>query len=146
MLMDALITEVSQKFGLGPQGDVLVREVLSHVASRPGGIAGLLDKFHAAGLSSLVSSWVGQGENQPLSESQVSQSLGADALDGIARKVGMTGSEVAPAVAFLAPKIIDALTPEGKVPSAAPSHLASFISGLSGGGTADPDAEAGEKS
>lgn len=149
MSIDSMISEVSQKFGLGPQADTLVREVLSHVADRPGGIAGLLDKFHAAGLGGLVSSWVGQGENQPLSEDQLCQSLGSDAIDGIARKVGMTGPEIAPAVAFLAPKVIDHLTPGGNLQNAA-THLASFLSrdtapGPSGDAAPDADDEASGK-
>ena len=131
---DGLIREVADRFGLGPQAGALVREVLRFVSETPGGIAGFLDKFRNAGLAGLVTSWVGKTDNQPLSVTQLEAAVGTGALDGIARKLGLAKSVIAPAAAFLIPKIIDMLTPDGFVPNALPANASTFLAGTAAGG------------
>lgn len=130
---DGLIREVADRFGLGPQAGALVREVLRFITETPGGIAGFLDKFRNAGLGGLVTSWVGKTDSQPLSVMQMESSLGAGALDGIARRLGLAKSVIAPAAAFLIPKIVDLLTPDGFVPNTLPPQASAFLSGGAAG-------------
>lgn len=58
-LFDALINDIAGRFGLGATATGLVREVLSMVVNSPGGIGGFLDRLKSAGLSSAVTSWLG---------------------------------------------------------------------------------------
>ena len=53
-----------------------------------GGLGGLADKFSQAGLGDVLGSWIGGGQNQPISGDQVTQVLGSDALSGIASQAG----------------------------------------------------------
>ena len=48
--------------------------------SQLGGLGGLVEKFQQAGLGDVVGSWIGTGQNQPISADQLSSVLGSDAL------------------------------------------------------------------
>ena len=81
-----------------------------------GGLQGLVDKFHANGLGSIVSSWVGTGQNQAISPQQITQALGSH-VEQIAQKTGAPASAVASQLAALLPNVIDKLTPQGSIPT-----------------------------
>jgi uncharacterized protein YidB (DUF937 family) len=49
-----------------------------------GGLGGLVGKFEQAGLGNVVSSWIGSGQNLPISADQLQSVLGSDAVAGIA--------------------------------------------------------------
>ncbi|NQW03085.1 MAG: hypothetical protein HQ485_03570 [Acidobacteria bacterium] len=44
---------------------------------KSGGLAGLLKQFGAGGLGDVASSWVGSGQNLPVSGSQIASVLGS---------------------------------------------------------------------
>ena len=67
-------------------------------------------------MGGLVSSWIGTGENQPVSGEQIEQTFGSDKIQEIAQKLGISGAEASGGLAALLPQIIDKLTPEGKLP------------------------------
>jgi uncharacterized protein YidB (DUF937 family) len=81
-----------------------------------GGLGGLIDQFKSKGLSDAVSSWISTGENKPVSGEQIQYALGADTIQKIAQKLGITDSEAAKSLATLLPQVIDKLTPNGSVP------------------------------
>jgi uncharacterized protein YidB (DUF937 family) len=81
-----------------------------------GGMAGLLEKFKAAGLGSQVASWVGTGANQPVTGEQVHAALGADQISELAQKFGLPPNIVSGHLAELLPALIDHATPDGQVP------------------------------
>jgi uncharacterized protein YidB (DUF937 family) len=45
-----------------------------------GGLAGLAEQFQRGGLGDVMNSWVGTGENLPVSPDQLGQVLGGDVL------------------------------------------------------------------
>ena len=81
-----------------------------------GGLPGLISKFEKGGLGEVVSSWVGTGQNAPVSGDQITNTLGIDKIKDIASKLGMSDSQASNGLASLIPQIIDKLTPDGKVP------------------------------
>jgi uncharacterized protein YidB (DUF937 family) len=81
-----------------------------------GGLGGLIQLFQSKGLGDIISSWIGTGENQPVSGDQIVDALGSEKIREIAQKLGMSGEDASTSLAALLPKIIDGLTPEGKVP------------------------------
>ncbi len=81
-----------------------------------GGLPGLIENFKAKGLGEVVSSWVGTGENQPVSGDQIEHALGSERIDQIAQKLGIPKEKVSSGLANLLPQIIDRLTPSGRVP------------------------------
>lgn len=98
-----------------------------------GGLGGLVEKFEQAGLGNVVSSWVGSGQNQPISADQLSNVLGSDALSGIAAKLGVDPSEAAGQLAQVLPGLVDHLTPAGQAPQAGlgdSSDLFGMLGGL----------------
>ena len=83
-----------------------------------GGLQGLIAKFQQGGLGDVVSSWVGKGENLPITGEQLSSVLGNDVLAGLASQFGINTSELAGQLSSLLPGVVDKLTPDGQVPTA----------------------------
>ncbi|MET3913731.1 uncharacterized protein YidB (DUF937 family) [Variovorax sp. OAS795] len=81
-----------------------------------GGLGGLVSKFEQAGMGDVIGSWIGKGENQPVSEGQLQDALGGDTIANIASRLGINAQTLLPMLATLLPVLIDRLTPHGKVP------------------------------
>jgi uncharacterized protein YidB (DUF937 family) len=82
-----------------------------------GGLGGLVSKFERAGMGDVIGSWIGKGENKPVSEGQLGNVLGSDVVSNIAQKLGVNVGTALPVLALLLPKLIDCLTPQGQVPA-----------------------------
>lgn len=82
-----------------------------------GGLGGLIAKFKQAGLGDVVGSWVGSGQNQPVSGDQLTNVLGADTMAGLAEKLGMSQDNAASQLSNILPGLIDKLTPQGQAPA-----------------------------
>jgi uncharacterized protein YidB (DUF937 family) len=80
-----------------------------------GGLGGLLGKLQQAGLGDVASSWVGSGQNQPISADQVSGAFGSDVLGNLANQLGLGQDEVASQLSQHLPQVVDHLTPQGQV-------------------------------
>lgn len=81
-----------------------------------GGLGGLIQKFQHAGLGDVVGSWIGSGQNQPVSGEQLGQVLGSDAIGGLAEKLGISPDAAAGQLSAILPGLIDRLTPQGQAP------------------------------
>jgi uncharacterized protein YidB (DUF937 family) len=86
------------------------------VGSKLGGLSGILDKFNVAGMGDKVQSWLGQGDNDPLTGDEVEQALGQDTIKEMAAKTGGSEQEVKSGLAGMIPGLVDKLTPDGGVP------------------------------
>ena len=85
--------------------------------SQHGGLGGLLEKFNQAGMGDAAKSWVGHGENAPISGDQLGQVLGGDMMGDIAAKLGLSHGDASGQLANVLPGLIDKLTPHGQVPA-----------------------------
>ncbi|MDM0111762.1 YidB family protein [Variovorax sp. J22R133] len=94
------------------------------------GLGGLISKFQQAGMGDAVNSWVGTGENQPISGQQLQGALGSDAIAGIASKLGINASTLLPLLATMLPVVINQLTPQGKVPEQGVGNQQDLIGSL----------------
>lgn len=81
-----------------------------------GGLGGLLQQFQQNGLGDAVQSWVGNGENMPISADQLSAVFGGDKIAEIARQAGMSTEDVSGQLASMLPQAVDKLTPNGQMP------------------------------
>jgi uncharacterized protein YidB (DUF937 family) len=97
-----------------------------------GGIEGLSRSFEQRGLGSEVASWIGTGQNRPVTPEQVNQALGSQRVESLASRLGLGKAAGAAAIAALLPVLIDKLTPDGKAPSTA--SLGGRLGGLFGAG------------
>lgn len=132
-IFDSLISEVAEKFGLGDKAGGLLAGLLSLITnSESGGITGFISKFTGAGLGNLANSWISQGENTAITTDQLSSVLGNDTIRNLAEKAGVSPAAATPALAFMLPKVVDSLTPDGVVPTSLPDTIMNYISGLGG--------------
>ena len=132
-IFDSIISEVAGKFGLGDKAGPLLGALLSTItSSEGGGITGFISKFTGAGMGDLVNSWISSGENQPISENQLSSVLGNETINDIASKVNIPTSLASSAMAFMLPNVVDKLTPDGIVPTSLPDTIMNYIGGLTG--------------
>ena len=83
-----------------------------------GGLSGIRDLFQKAGLGEHVDSWIGTGDNQPVSADQIKQALGASGhLGQLAQAAGVSEDEAAQHLTELLPEIVNKLTPQGSIPA-----------------------------
>ncbi len=80
-----------------------------------GGLAGLIKTFEQNGLGGVVASWVGTGQNLPISPEQLQGVIGSAQVQEIARKLGMSPEQASGQLAELLPQVVDKLTPNGTV-------------------------------
>jgi outer membrane protein OmpA-like peptidoglycan-associated protein/uncharacterized protein YidB (DUF937 family) len=139
-MLDGISREAAQRFGLGDKAGLLVTSLLGFIRnSQPGGFTGFVDRFRQAGLGNQLNSWLGKGPNAELEPRQLEQVMGRDNVARIATSAGLSPAGATPALAFLVPKIIDLVTPDGVVPATLPAGLggptgvAAGIAGTAGG-------------
>ncbi len=88
-------------------------------AAAPGGIGPLQQILEQAGLGEQVRSWIGNGQNLPVSGEQIAQALGGSgALSQLASTFGLNENEIASQLAEALPAAVNHLTPQGTLPSA----------------------------
>jgi uncharacterized protein YidB (DUF937 family) len=104
--------------GLGNLGALLpvIAGMLANDGQQ-GGLGGLLEKFNQAGLGEVASSWVGKGENLPISADQLNNVLGSDTIGNIAAQLGIDPAQASGALSQVLPGLIDKLTPQGQAPA-----------------------------
>ncbi len=78
-----------------------------------GGLQQVLSGFQANGLSAQTDSWIGTGENKPISGEDVRKVVAPEELAKIAAQLGVSESEAADAVAQVLPTVVDKVSPEG---------------------------------
>jgi uncharacterized protein YidB (DUF937 family) len=92
------------------------------------GLAGLVQQFEQQGLGHLAQSWVGTGQNLPVSAEQIEQVLGSEKVKELAAKAGVDTTQISSALAQYLPQIINHVTPDGQVPQT--TDLQQSIGGL----------------
>jgi uncharacterized protein YidB (DUF937 family) len=102
--------------GGGTHSD-LVNELIGMLNNQQtGGISGLVEKFSGKGLDDIVNSWVGTGQNLPITPQQIQQVLGSDTIKQFASKMGVNTDQASKQISNLLPKVVDKLTPNGQMP------------------------------
>ncbi|MBL8790642.1 MAG: YidB family protein [Rhizobiales bacterium] len=81
-----------------------------------GSLGGLVDSFRKAGLGEKADSWVGTGENVPVTEPEVERGVGGDVIDELARQTGLPRDELLKRLATVLPGVVDQMTPSGRLP------------------------------
>ncbi len=113
-LLDSILGAVNRQPGDSGGGNPLLG-VLGGLLAQSGGLQGLMNKFSQGGQGGAFSSWVGMGENQAISSDQIQKVIGSDQIDALAAKLGVDPAQASQFLAEYLPKIVDKLTPAGKV-------------------------------
>jgi uncharacterized protein YidB (DUF937 family) len=89
----------------------LVSQALQHV----GGLQGVLDKLHQAGLDKQVASWIANGQNMPVTPDQLRSALNDKQLQQIARSMGLPVDQALQVIAKYLPQAVDQASPNGQL-------------------------------
>jgi uncharacterized protein YidB (DUF937 family) len=84
-----------------------------------GGLGGLVNKLQQGGLGDVVNSWVGSGQNQPVSPGQLGSALGPSILKTVSQVTGLSEDDLTKQLSQFLPGLVDKLTPNGRLPTAA---------------------------
>lgn len=126
-VMGAVTGQAGQPGGLaGVLGGLLANN------SELGGLSGLIEKFKQAGLGDVIQSWIGQGENLPISAEQITQVLGSGTIGNIASQLGIDPAQASNQLAQVLPGLVNTLTPGGEAPQGGLGQ-ASDLMGMLGG-------------
>jgi uncharacterized protein YidB (DUF937 family) len=98
--------------GESPMAAAAVAMINNH----PGGMAGIIQQFHDKGLGDVARSWVGNGQNLPISAEQIQSVLSNEHIQAFAAKAGISPDQASAAIAKYLPMIVDKLSPNGQVP------------------------------
>ncbi|MDQ2747714.1 MAG: YidB family protein [Acidobacteriota bacterium] len=134
-MFDSMISEAGEKFNLGDKAGTVLSALLALITNKnSGGFAGFLAKFNAAGLGDTAASWIGSGSNMPISNEQTESALGAETLRNMADQAGTSYDATTSAAAYMTPRVVDALTPEGVVPPDGDllSRIGGYLTGIGG--------------
>jgi uncharacterized protein YidB (DUF937 family) len=110
------LDQITAKLG-GQQGKDGGVASLQKLVSSSGGLHGLTSKLASSGLGQQVQSWVGHGDNQPVSGSQVQEAMDPGQLNVMAKQAGMSPEETSDHVAQALPDMVDQATPQGQMPA-----------------------------
>ncbi|PZP91721.1 MAG: hypothetical protein DI587_34260 [Variovorax paradoxus] len=81
-----------------------------------GPLDGLAEQFNQAGLGDVLGSWIGTGQNRPVSADQLGQVFGQDRLSELGSQLGMGGGDLASQLSQILPGLVDQMTPQGRMP------------------------------
>lgn len=130
-----LLDSVIGALGGGQQGGggaQLIAQVLQQLGQQGGGngLGGLVEQFTRGGLGDVVQSWVGMGQNLPVSAQQIEQVFGNGQLAQLAQQFGIEPGRLASQLAEQLPGAVDGLTPQGRLPEGGLEDVLGSLSGL----------------
>ena len=141
-LFDSILGAASEKGDASGQVNPMIG-IVGGLLAQSGGLQGLANKFSQSGQGNAFQSWVGMGENQPVSSNQIQSVLGPEQVNAIATRLGVDPAIVSTFLAEYLPKIVDKLTPAGKIDPAADQQqglaalLPSLLQSLGGQSSTD---------
>lgn len=109
-----------------------VSAIMEYINSpQVGGLSGMQQMFEQKGLGGVMSSWVGSGQNLPISTEQLQSVLHSGALEQVASKAGLDPSQLTSMMSTFLPHVVDKLTPDGQVPEG--GALSQLMKGFAAG-------------
>ena len=122
----------------GTPGSVLLSTVIAMLANGQhaqgagvGGLGDLIGRFTQGGMGDVIGSWIGPGQNAPISGDQVTNVLGPDVIGQIASQLGLSHGEAANQLSQILPEAVDRLTPQGQVPDEGLGDVGDILAQLS---------------
>ena len=119
-ILGSILGNVLKGFG-GQAGTASLPDILSQMLGKTdlGSIGGLLQKLQQSGLGPQVASWLGNGQNLPISADQLQQVLGSDTVKQLAARFNIPVDQLAKVLAQQLPTAVDHASPNGKLPHTA---------------------------
>ena len=122
----SLLDQLGGMLGGGVQGEAqsVPAALMGLLGGQEGGLAVIMQKFEDGGLGGVFRSWVGTGENQPVTPDALHNVLGSDIVQQLAAKTGLPVDQLMAQVAQHLPHVVDGVTPDGQLPQSGASLLA----------------------
>ena len=120
-ILDSLENSPALKGVLGQLEAAVLPAVLSEVLGNggQGGLSSIVAKLQQAGFGDQVKSWIGNGQNLPITADQLKQVLGSDAVRQLAAKFSIPVDQLSEILAQQLPTAVDHASPDGKLPHTA---------------------------
>jgi uncharacterized protein YidB (DUF937 family) len=120
-ILDELSNSPLLKSALGQLEAAVVPVVLSEILGNgsQGGLSTIIAKLQQAGLGDQVNSWLGNGQNLPVSADQIKQVLNSDQVRQLAARFGIPVDQVLDVLAKELPTAVDHASPNGTLPHTA---------------------------
>jgi uncharacterized protein YidB (DUF937 family) len=84
-----------------------------------GGLNKLLGGFQEKGMADKAESWVGTGENKPITPQELEQVVGTEEIDQIAQQTGASREQTEEMLAKALPEVVNRVSPNGQLPDQA---------------------------
>jgi uncharacterized protein YidB (DUF937 family) len=120
-ILDSLENSPAFKGALGQLEAAVVPVVLSQVLGNgsQGGLNAIVAKLQQAGFGDQVKSWIGNGQNLPITAEQLQQVLGSDTVKQLAARFNIPVDQLGKTLAQQLPMAVDHASPDGKLPHTA---------------------------
>jgi uncharacterized protein YidB (DUF937 family) len=120
-ILDSLENSPMFKGALGQLEAAVVPVVLGEVLGKggQGGLSAIVAKLEQAGLGDQVRSWIGNGQNLPITAEQLQQVLGSETVKALAARFNIPIDQLAQILAQQLPAAVDHASPNGKLPHTA---------------------------
>lgn len=120
-ILDSLENSPAFKGALGQLEAAVMPVVLSEVLGNgsQGGLNAIVAKLEQAGFGDQVKSWIGNGQNLPITAEQLQQALGSDTVKQLAARFNIPLDQLAKVLAQQLPQAVDHASPDGRLPHAA---------------------------
>jgi uncharacterized protein YidB (DUF937 family) len=121
-ILDSLENSPAFKGVLGQLEAAIIPVVLSEVLGSKdgqGGLSAIVAKLQQAGLGDQVKSWIGNGQNLPITADQLQQALGSDTAKQLAARFNIPLDQLTKVLAEQLPLAVDHASPNGALPHSA---------------------------
>jgi uncharacterized protein YidB (DUF937 family) len=82
-----------------------------------GGLGDLMKQLQQGGQADTANSWVGKGQNKAIAPGDLANALGADQIESLSAQSGLSRDDLLSGLSQYLPKVIDHLTPDGRLPT-----------------------------
>jgi len=120
-ILDSLENSPELRGMLGQLGAAVIPAVLGEVLGKggQGGLSAIVAKLEQAGFGDQVRSWIGNGQNLPITAEQLQEVPGSDTVRQLAAKFNIPVDQLSKVLAQALPDAVDHASPKGTLPHSA---------------------------
>ena len=117
-ILDSLENSPALKSALSQLGAAVLPVVMGEVmgTGSQGGLNAIVAKLQQAGFGDQVKSWIGNGQNLPITADQLQQALGSDTVKQLAARFNIPVDQLGKVLEQYVPAAVDHVSPDGKLP------------------------------
>jgi uncharacterized protein YidB (DUF937 family) len=120
-ILDSLSESPAFKNVMGQIEGAVLPAVLGEVMGNggQGGLSAIVAKLEQSGFGAQVKSWIGNGQNIPITAEELQQVLGSDTVKQLAARFNVPVDQLSAILAKQLPGAVDAASPDGNLPHSA---------------------------